>query len=52
MKVKPLRKDLREYILSYGLVGKWEKANGLFEEDSRYPSLHAEVFQITNHYKR
>ncbi len=82
MKLKPLRKDLREYLSVHGLLKKWEKASRLFEENTRHPSLNAElmnpswrgvysfrvdrkyralffitdgvaeVFQITNHYKR
>ncbi len=82
MNIKPLRADLAEYLKVHRLVGKWEKAKGLFETNIRHPSLRtelleprwrgmysfrldrkyralfflrngeAEVFQITNHYRR
>lgn len=82
MLIKPLRKDLKEYLDVYHLKAKWEKAKQLFEKNIRHPSLHtelleprwrgiysfrldkkyralfflndnqAEVFQITNHYKK
>jgi Txe/YoeB family toxin of Txe-Axe toxin-antitoxin module len=82
MKLKPIRKDLQEYLLVHGLAKKWEKASCLFEESPRHLSLNtelmnpswrgvysfridrkyralffitdgiAEVFQVTNHYKK
>ena len=83
MKIKPLRKDLLEYLTKHQLERKWEKASGLFEINIRHTSLNtelleprwrgiysfrldnkyralffitkdgeAEVFQITNHYKK
>lgn len=82
MKIKPLRKDLIDYLISRNLLKKWKKVSKLFEEDINHPSLNtellqpqargiysfridrkyralffrtgdeAEVFQITNHYKK
>ena len=83
MKLVALRPDLRTFLRTRQLVGKWEKAAALFERDIRHPSLHtelmepswygmysfridrkyralffikdegcAEVFTITNHYKK
>jgi plasmid maintenance system killer protein len=83
MNIKPLRKDLLEYIEVHHLQKKVEKALRLFEIDIRHPSLltellephwrgiysfrldnkyralffltangEAEVFRITNHYKK
>ncbi len=83
MKIKPLRKDLEEYLDNHHLLKKWEKASLMFENNIRHPSLNtelleprwrgiysfrldqkyralffitpkgeAEVFQITNHYKK
>lgn len=83
MKLKPLRKDLLDYLAKHHLEKKWEKASGLFEINIRHTSLNtelleprwrgiysfrldqkyralffiakdgeAEVFQITNHYKK
>lgn len=82
MKLKPLRKDIIEYLVLHSLEKKWEKASVLFEANIKHPSLEtellephwrgiysfridkkyrslffirngmAEVFKITNHYKK
>ncbi|MDQ3022026.1 MAG: type II toxin-antitoxin system YoeB family toxin [Bacteroidota bacterium] len=82
MKLKPLRKDLLQYLDKHNLTKKWNKVIKLFDNDIRHPSLNtellqpqwrgiysfridqkyralffisegkAEVFQITNHYKK
>jgi len=83
MTIKPLRKNLEQFIKTHNLTRKWQKAKFLFEHNIRHPSLHAElleprwhgiysfrldkryralffitsdgraeVFQITNHYKK
>jgi len=82
MKIKPLRKDLTNYLSSHNLSKKWKKASAYFEENINHPSLNtelleprwrgiysfridqkyralffiidgeAEIFQITNHYKK
>jgi Txe/YoeB family toxin of Txe-Axe toxin-antitoxin module len=82
MKIKPLRKDLLDYLKSRNLSKKYLKAKSLFEDNIKHPSLNtelleptyrgiysfridlkyraiffitgneAEVFQITNHYKK
>ena len=45
MKIKPLRKDLVEYIGVHHLEKKWQKANRLFEIDIRHPSLNTELLE-------
>ena len=45
MKIKPLRKDLLEYITAHHLEKKWEKALMLFEINSRHPSLNTELLE-------
>ncbi len=82
MKIKPLRKDLNDYLEKHNLSKKWNKALKLFEQNISHPSLNtellepksrgiysfridkkfralffmvgseAEIFQITNHYKK
>ncbi len=82
MKIKPLRKDLVNYLNSHNLSKKWKKVTLYFEENINHPSLNtellephwrgiysfridqkyralffiadneAEIFQITNHYKK
>ncbi len=82
MKIKPLRKDLNDYLSKHSLHEKFSKAKSYFEQNIRHPSLNtelleprqhgiysfridrkfralffidndlAEVFQITNHYKK
>ena len=82
MKLKPLRKDLSDYLIAQRLGKKWEKASRFFNENIRHLSLGvelleprwrgiysfridkkyralffiingvAEVFKITNHYKK
>ena len=45
MKIKPLRKDISNYLKTHELLKKWEKARGFFERDSRHPSLHTELME-------
>ncbi|MBI5306307.1 type II toxin-antitoxin system YoeB family toxin [Candidatus Wolfebacteria bacterium] len=82
MKLNSLRKDIIEYLFTYKLDKKWDKASRLFNKNIRHPSLKvellephwrgiysfridkkyralffinnnaAEVFKITNHYKK
>ena len=83
MNIRPLKKDLLEYIDKHSLGAKWGKARLLFEKNIRHTSLKtellqphwrgiysfridqkyralffikkdriAEVFSITNHYKK
>ena len=82
MEIKPLRKDLEEFLKQHNILSKWKKSKILFEKDIQYPSLkvellepkwrgiysfrldrkyralffisarQAEIFQITNHYKK
>jgi proteic killer suppression protein len=82
MKIKPLRKDITDYLNSHNLAKKYIKTSSLFEENMKHPSLNtellepkqygiysfrldrkyrvlffidgneAEIFQITNHYKK
>ena len=82
MEISPLRQDLIDYIVKRNLIKKWQKAEILFIENTKHPSLNtellepkhrgifsfridqkyralffvknskAEVFAITNHYKK
>ncbi len=45
MQIKPLRKDLEEYLNKHSLRRKWNKTKQLFEYDIRYPSLHTELLE-------
>jgi len=82
MELLPLRKDLNAFLREHNIEQKWDKAQAIFKDDIRHPSLHvellepkwrgiysfrldkkyralffitngkAEVFAITNHYKK
>ncbi|NQU77697.1 hypothetical protein HQ544_03295 [Candidatus Falkowbacteria bacterium] len=45
MQIKPLRKDLEQFIKTRNLAGKWLKAKSLFENNLRHPSLHVELLE-------
>lgn len=45
MKIKPLRKDVKEFIVKRNLQNKWNKAKLLFETNIRYPSLEVELLE-------
>ena len=45
MKIKPLRQDLLEYLITHILVKKWHKASRLFENNIRHPSLNTELLE-------
>lgn len=45
MKLKPIRKDLIEYLAIHKLEKKWDKAIRLFNENIRYPSLEVELLE-------
>lgn len=45
MKIKPLRKDLEDYLQAHNLKKKWRKAIMLFERNSRHPSLGTELLE-------
>ena len=45
MKIKPLRRDLKQFILKHNLVKKWNKAKKKFESDIRHPSLKTELLE-------
>src|SRR3989338_2258226 len=45
MLIKPIRKDLREFLARHHLEEKWTKAKRLFEQSLRHPSLHVELLE-------
>lgn len=45
MKIKPLRTDLRDYLITHNLIKKWEKVCLFFEENIRHPSLETELLE-------
>lgn len=49
MELKPLRKDLIDYLHRHHLEAKWQKAVGLFEGNIRHPSLHTELLEPKAH---
>jgi len=45
MKIRPLRRDLAEYLRTHRLEKKWQKARSLFEQNIRHPSLYTELLE-------
>lgn len=45
MKIKPLRKDISEYLAKHNLRKKYNKASLLFEDNIRHPSLNCELLE-------
>lgn len=45
MNIRPLRKDIEEYLKEHKLLKKWIKCKSLFEENPRHPSLHTELLK-------
>lgn len=45
MKIKPLRKDIIDYLVIYNLNKKYEKAKRLFENDIKHRSLNTELLE-------
>lgn len=45
MEIKPLGKDLKQFIKIHNLTKKWLKVRGLFENNIRHPSLRVELLE-------
>jgi len=45
MKIKELRKDLKEYLKIHNLGKKFNKAKKLFENNPFHPSLNTEILE-------
>jgi len=45
MEIKPLRKDIEDFIRENKLEKKWSKAKQLFLKDIKYPSLRTELME-------
>ena len=45
MVIKPLRKDIKEYLGKHNLLKKWEKVKTLFEKNISHPSLNTELLE-------
>lgn len=45
MELKPLRKDLKEFIAARNLIKQWSKARYFFENNMRHPSLNTELLE-------
>ena len=45
MKIKELRKDLKEYLKTHNLEKKFNKAKKLFENNPFHPSLNTEILE-------
>ena len=45
MTIRPLRKDLEDFIDQRRLRSKWAKARALFEANIRHPSLNTELLE-------
>lgn len=46
MKVKPLRQDLREYLIKRNLNSKFDKQLQLFKDNPKHPSLNTERLEL------
>ncbi len=49
MKIKSLRKDLTDYLISHNLMKKWDKVSELFENNIAHPSLNTELLKPQSH---
>lgn len=45
MEIRPLRKNLEEFLQKRNLTKKWQKAKSLFENNIRHPSLGVELLE-------
>ena len=45
MELNPLREDLKDFLHEHNLEAKWKKAQILFENNIRHPSLHVELLE-------
>ncbi|MDA1169024.1 MAG: hypothetical protein O3A36_01655 [bacterium] len=45
MEIKPLRKDVLQYLHKHNLDKKWTKTKMLLEQNVRHPSLHVELLE-------
>ncbi len=45
MRLKSVRKDIKEYLVVHKLEKKWDKASRLFESSIRHPSLEVELLE-------
>lgn len=45
MQIKPLRKDLADYLRKHQLTKKFDKQAQLFLQNPRHPSLHTELIE-------
>ena len=45
MRIRPLRKDISEYLTKHNLRKKFSKSALLFENDIRHPSLNCELLE-------
>lgn len=45
MEIKPLKRNLEEFLQNHNLIKKWQKAKLFFEENIRYPSLRVELLE-------
>ncbi len=45
MKISPLHVDILDYLIKHNILKKWEKSEGLFNENIKYPSLNVELLE-------
>jgi len=45
MELRPLRKDLKEFLNKRNLAQKWKKQKNIFEKNIRHPSLNTELLE-------
>jgi plasmid maintenance system killer protein len=45
MKISPLRVDILDYLIKHNILKKWEKSEGLFNKNIKYPSLNIELLE-------
>lgn len=45
MEIKPFRRDIKKFLKEHNLIKKWTKAEKLFRENFRHPSLRVELLE-------
>ena len=48
MRIKPLRSDIKQFLIKHQLVKKFNKQSILFEKNFNHPSLNTELLEPKN----
>lgn len=49
MKIRPLRKDLADYLATHNLTAKYQKTSKLLQQNIKHPSLNTELLEPKKH---